>query len=238
MAVSLVTSCWRRLKNVTLMSYKDNSNKLEVKYKSGDLLAHPVVSRHYSAPPCWRRQRHLDAEDATPAVIGSMTVKRDGLRLLISPRLFSSAPNLLCFFHICCFSASTRCFPLPFCLIRCICALTPPAGCHFYIPTTHGLAEECLQGGACMDSLCSLCKCVTPPPPPNLPLIMTCISNSDLCLLNLELLWFSALSASRCFIHNSPSLRGSAHDTLAWIFTIAYFNHTTRDLKVYRSSKS
>lgn len=62
-----------------------------------------------AAPLCWRRQqRHLDAEDATPAVIGSMTVKRDGLRLLISPLLFSSAPNLLRSFRICCFSASAR----------------------------------------------------------------------------------------------------------------------------------
>lgn len=147
-----------------------------------------------AAPPCCQRQRHSDAEDATSAIIGSMAVKLDGFRLLISSLLLSSEPSPPCSFHICCFSASTRfCFPPSSRLIRPICSPTPPTGRHFYTPAAPGVAaDECLHDGDCMNSSCSLCKGVTPPPPPsNLSLIATCISNSEPRLLNLESVWFS-----------------------------------------------
>lgn len=161
-----------------------------------------VPQRWQAAPPCWRRQRHLDS---TPAIIGSMAVKLDGLRLLISSPLFSSAPNLLCSFHICCLSASTRyCFPPSSSLIRPICFPTPPTG-HFYIPAARRSGWGVFTRWRRMNSSCSLCRGVTRLPPSNLSLIVMSISEPR--LLNLESVCFSTLAARLCFIHDSWSLQ-------------------------------
>lgn len=188
-----------------------------------------VSQRRQAAPPCWRRWGHLDAEDATRTVIGSMTVRRDGLCLLI-PRFSSHLqPNLLCSFHICCFSASTRlCFPPSFCLIRGICTryTLPPAVISTFPP--HGrLAEECLRGGTCMNCSWSLCKGVTPRPPSSLSLIAACISKGEPCLLNRVSVWFSALSVRVLFYSGLGSLRRHSPvqvtlkvDALSWFISV------------------
>lgn len=157
-----------------------------------------VSQQRQAAPPCWRRWGHLDAEVATHTVIGSMTVKRDGLRRLF-PRLSSHLqPNLLCSFHICCLSVGTHfCSPPSFCWIRTICSLWP--WFQRWLRSVYAVAPTWILHEIYV-------KGVTPPPS-NLCLNATCISNSELCLLNWESVWYSTLPVRVLFYSGLGSWR-------------------------------
>lgn len=183
-----------------------------------------VSQQRQAAPPCWRRWGHLDAEDATHALIGSMTVKRDGLRRLL-PRLSSHLqPNLLCSFHIFCLSAGTR-LCSPFCWICAICSLRPSflhSRCtSVWLRSVYAVAPTWILHEICVKGVTLL------PPPSNLCLNATCILNSELCLLNLVSVWFSALPLRVLFYSGLGSWRrhSPAHvtlkvDALSWFISV------------------